>query len=134
MIKILPEKEIGPEKLVRFCRSGRTFYLCAAGERPELGPCFFYADDNYQFFFYTQVIDRGGGLFDFEIGEARLTRLENVLPRMRATDLPAVEENVRQVLSERHFGLPERPIRAGDEPHAIIFRWRFANERIVPSG
>jgi hypothetical protein len=114
-------KEIKQDDLIEIAGRAGPFYVVLAGMNLMFRDCYFYGDESAQFFFYADLQQRPDGNIRIVIHHATTRRLEGPLPNLTVTDVERIEENLKQLFTERQYLLLKQP--ADTFPPKVEFTW-----------
>ena len=121
MISLKPDvaKDISADNTIQINGRSGPFHVKRTAFHPEWGFCYFYGDQNHQFFFYVDVTPDSG----LEVKNATTRRLSGGKPQIDRRDVERIERNIVFLLQERNFSLPAVPINEKNVPKRIAFTW-----------
>jgi hypothetical protein len=127
MIYLRPDvaKDISAQGLARIDGPAGTFYLKNTAFQPEAGFCFFYGDENHQFFFYVNVSSKRDGTA-LDVHNATTGRLKGNTPQVTKPDVDKIERNIRYALRGRKFAAPDELIDKAHIPTEVTFTWSLS--------
>ena len=121
MIALKPDvaRDISAADIIQIDGPSGPFYVKRTAFHPEWGFCYFYGDQDHQFFFYVDVTPDSG----FEVRDATTRRLSGGKPQIDRQSAERIAENIVFLLQERNFSLPADPINKKNVPKNIVFTW-----------